>query len=80
MFEQWFMQPFSAPVSFISTWMPLASVCNQTCWPVTSEMYAADGQQVVVAAGARVFVYDLQGNPVQALKGHTVGSLPRSSC
>ena len=26
----------------------------------------------MVAAGARVIVYDLEGNPVHTLKGHTV--------
>ena len=39
--------------------------CDQ---PVTY----ADGLQLVAAAGARVFVYDLGGTPVYALKGHLV--------
>lgn len=38
-------------------------------------MCIADGSQLVVAAGARVFVYDLEGNPVHSLKGHGVCSV-----
>eukprot|EP00892_Ulva_mutabilis_P005266 jgi/Ulvmu1/3110/UM015_0150.1 len=33
--------------------------------------FRPDGLQLVAAAGARVFVYDLSGNPVHALKGHS---------
>jgi hypothetical protein len=35
-------------------------------------IHSADGTQLVAAAGARVFVYDIEGNPIHALKGHAV--------
>jgi hypothetical protein len=44
------------------------------CLDIASIDFArhADGTQIVVAAGARVFIYDVDGNPTHALKGHTV--------
>jgi hypothetical protein len=44
--------------------------CFCTCHQIANTL--ADGSQLVAAAGARVFVYDTEGNVVHALKGHTV--------
>lgn len=76
-------------VVYAAAFSPGAACNNLPCMPqreyhflvseriISSQLLCtADGQQIVVAAGARVFLYDLDGNPVHALKGHTVRSYP----
>lgn len=48
-----------------------ASNIEQACMQL-SRLAIADGEHLVVGAGSRVIVYDLDGTPINTLKGHQV--------